>query len=578
MGIRRVESALRTVAYVEIEAFAMANLATKIEAGWLDEAPIYPDIETFPYAEFYPLMGATDSLCTFGFPCQPHSHAGKRKGGCDERWLFDVIADGLAVMRPRRIFIENVEGLLSSRMPNKRLCIDYIFGRLAGIGYEMADSEKKPLVGIFSASEVGAPHQRKRVFILGRLAKPGLSRQPSRGSGIGQETFGEMGGLADSRRQSTHGRPERAKWGAETGRRDDSEQRPTSGRNESAGRIGECGESQLEHAKSDGRGERRSESKGQFRHQSVTINGPLADAEGIDGRSEQQSRESTENGRIRPSGSGILGVGLANSDIKRSQGWNSEVLPECSSEWISWQSSSSDRWPARPGQEQFEWEPTRTTQPRILRGVNGNTGSLDANLNENEIRYKTSAGKVLFAVWDIACQEEIQRSFREYELLLSEEILRSRLFLSAFPQRITFIVWSTQASNQTESIGMRRMRNERNVRRSSQRQEPIKQLRRELVYAVCELSYEIALARGEEAGKGKEEMLSGQLFEFKQRPRLLSEALSEVEEIWNTVIDEKDWRSWPEWQTRVDRLRLCGNGVVPATAAKAWVILNERLK
>jgi site-specific DNA-cytosine methylase len=176
LGLKRVIPNLRTCAYVEREAFAVANLVDKIEKGLLDAAPIYPDVTTFPYREFYPLMGGSNSICTFGFPCQPHSCAGKREGASDERWLFDSIADGLALMRPRRVFIENVTGLLTSRMPSGQLCIDYIFARLAGIGYKMADHQEEPLIEICSAAECGAPHSRKRVFILGELADHPWSR------------------------------------------------------------------------------------------------------------------------------------------------------------------------------------------------------------------------------------------------------------------------------------------------------------------------------------------------------------------------------------------------------------------
>jgi hypothetical protein len=48
-GLRRVLPNVREVAYVEIEAFAIANLVNKMEKGWLHPTPIYTNLKTFPY-------------------------------------------------------------------------------------------------------------------------------------------------------------------------------------------------------------------------------------------------------------------------------------------------------------------------------------------------------------------------------------------------------------------------------------------------------------------------------------------------------------------------------------------------
>ena len=152
----------RVLADVERDAFPVANLVAKMEQGLMDAAPVFTDVTKFPYREF---RGLVDIACG-GVPCQPHSHAGKRKGGADERFLFDVFCEGMAEMRPGIVLIENVEGLLSSKMPDGSLCIRYILNQLENIGYCVENRKGQPLIGIFSASEVGAPHQRKRVFTL----------------------------------------------------------------------------------------------------------------------------------------------------------------------------------------------------------------------------------------------------------------------------------------------------------------------------------------------------------------------------------------------------------------------------
>jgi len=148
LGLSRAIPNLRSVALCEIEAFACANLVAKMEAGLMDAAPIWTDLKTFPWSEF---RGRVDIL-SGGYPCQPFSAAGKRLGTEDPRHLWPYIADGIAAMRPSICFFENVEGHISMGLSD-------VIEDLAGMGY-------RTTWGIFSAREVGAPHQRKRVFIM----------------------------------------------------------------------------------------------------------------------------------------------------------------------------------------------------------------------------------------------------------------------------------------------------------------------------------------------------------------------------------------------------------------------------
>ena len=148
LGLKRAIPNLRVIAYGEIEAFACANLVAKMEAGLLDAAPIWTDIKTFPCEAFRDRV----DILVAGYPCQPFSAAGKRLGTEDPRHLWPHIARAIRVIRPRMCFFENVEGHIS-------LGLREVVGELEQIGYTTA-------WGIFSASEVEAPHQRKRVFIL----------------------------------------------------------------------------------------------------------------------------------------------------------------------------------------------------------------------------------------------------------------------------------------------------------------------------------------------------------------------------------------------------------------------------
>jgi DNA (cytosine-5)-methyltransferase 1 len=141
---------------VEREGFPVANLVAKMEAGALDAAPIFTDAKTFPYGKF---RGCVDIL-SGGFPCQPFSSAGVRQGVEDPRHLFPYIADGIRECQPRIVFLENVEGIISAKTGDGESVLQYVLKELEGMGY-------RSTAGIFSASEIGAPHQRKRVFILG---------------------------------------------------------------------------------------------------------------------------------------------------------------------------------------------------------------------------------------------------------------------------------------------------------------------------------------------------------------------------------------------------------------------------
>jgi hypothetical protein len=130
-----------------------------MEAGLLDPAPIWTDIKTFPCEAFRDRV----DILVAGYPCQPFSAAGKRLGTEDPRHLWPYIARSIGIIRPRMCFFENVEGHIS-------LGLREVIGELESIGYTAA-------WGIFSASEVGAPHQRKRVFILAHRSDSGLQRR-----------------------------------------------------------------------------------------------------------------------------------------------------------------------------------------------------------------------------------------------------------------------------------------------------------------------------------------------------------------------------------------------------------------
>jgi len=165
LGLRSVLPNLREIAYVEREGFPVANLVAKMEEGKLDAAPVFTDVKTFPYGKF---RGLVDIL-SGGFPCQPFSAAGKRQATEDPRHLFPYIADGIRECQPRIVFLENVQGILSCKTADGEPVLQYVLRTLEGLGY-------RATAGIFSAEEVGAPHQRKRVYILGMANSEDIGR------------------------------------------------------------------------------------------------------------------------------------------------------------------------------------------------------------------------------------------------------------------------------------------------------------------------------------------------------------------------------------------------------------------
>ena len=163
LGLQRAIKSIRTICFVEIEAYAIANLVKKIEEGLLDLAPIYTDVKTLPWEIFNQKV----DILSGGFPCQPFSAAGRRKADRDPRHLWPYIRRGIEICRPAIIFLENVEGIFSAKLKGDSWAdaegtpiLLHILRELERLGYRAE-------AGIFSAAEVGAPHQRKRAFIMG---------------------------------------------------------------------------------------------------------------------------------------------------------------------------------------------------------------------------------------------------------------------------------------------------------------------------------------------------------------------------------------------------------------------------
>ena len=149
LGLRLANLQIRTVMYVEWERYPQEIIKARIKDGTLDDAPIWADISTLDGSQ---LRGVVD-IITGGFPCQPHSVAGKGQGAGDDRNLWPDTARIIGEVRPRYVLLENVPGIIANRY------IGTVLGSLSELGY---DTEW----GIVSAAEAGALHLRKRWWCL----------------------------------------------------------------------------------------------------------------------------------------------------------------------------------------------------------------------------------------------------------------------------------------------------------------------------------------------------------------------------------------------------------------------------
>ena len=268
----------RVIAHVEIEAFAIANLVAKMEAGKLDAAPVWSNLKTLPVESFRDRV----DILTGGYPCQPFSAAGKRLGEEDPRHLWPYICDIIRAVRPVRCFFENVEGHIS-------LGLREVISDLESLGYKVA-------WGIFSAREVGAPHQRKRVYIMANCDN-GLSqfshkeiRTGGDASINGSELMGNSKHHGSSSTQIGGSNAENAR-GPEKGSEDAVQSSGASGRsnNESLSRSDTMADSQSELSK-------RTISERDRIGQSEEALGDRSDSEGASSVADTDSTRSREGG------------------------------------------------------------------------------------------------------------------------------------------------------------------------------------------------------------------------------------------------------------------------------------------
>jgi DNA (cytosine-5)-methyltransferase 1 len=139
----------RTVCAVEWEPYPASVLLARQNDGILPAFPVWDDIQTF---DGRPWRGIVDVI-SGGFPCQDISAAGKGAGIDGERsGMWREMARIIHEVRPRFVLVEN-SPMLTSRG------LGVVLGDLASLGFDAK-------WGVLGAADVGAPHQRDRIWIL----------------------------------------------------------------------------------------------------------------------------------------------------------------------------------------------------------------------------------------------------------------------------------------------------------------------------------------------------------------------------------------------------------------------------
>lgn len=306
-GLERAIGPVRVAAYCEIEAFVCENLVAGMEAGILAPAPIWTDVKTF---DGRPFRGKIHGILG-GYPCQPFSTAGKRGGEDDPRHLWPHIAGIVDAVRPLWCFFENVSGHLT-------LGFDQVYQSLSAMGYRVE-------AGIFTAEEVGAPHQRERLFILAVADTRSSAWRQGVARGIG-DTAGKIGLQREGK--------------------------------EVTGGLEQCGE-KMANPIGNGAGT----DPGGLTGQGQTNEGEAQWKEWNELQRKRSGADTWDSGTNVAYAQGIGDSGRS-AAICKQNGGSDRCLH---TEFIH----PGDRWPAGPGQLQYEWESPRTIESGLGCRING---------------------------------------------------------------------------------------------------------------------------------------------------------------------------------------------------------------
>ncbi|MBT7941731.1 MAG: DNA (cytosine-5-)-methyltransferase [Alphaproteobacteria bacterium] len=172
LGLER--AGMTTVAFCEVDPWCRKILAKH----WPD-VPCFDDVRTLKGDD----VGSVQLICG-GFPCQPFSQAGLRRGAEDDRHLWPEMFRIIKDIRPRWVIGENVAGHIS-------MGLDDVLSDLEGEGYTCW-----PIV--IPACAVDAPHRRDRVWIVADASQQFSDGRNNNGRGRPGQTSEFRNGVEES--------------------------------------------------------------------------------------------------------------------------------------------------------------------------------------------------------------------------------------------------------------------------------------------------------------------------------------------------------------------------------------------
>lgn len=163
--------------HVEIDPYCQKVL----KKHWPD-VPLWSDVFEITGEQIRREIGQVD-IISGGFPCQPFSCAGKREGEKDDRFLWPEFHRIICEVRPKWVVGENVRGILS-------IDSGRVFGRILS---DLAQSGYRVGWVCYGAADVGAPHQRERVFIVAHARCEGIQQRVGANYACGEDGQRGMG-------------------------------------------------------------------------------------------------------------------------------------------------------------------------------------------------------------------------------------------------------------------------------------------------------------------------------------------------------------------------------------------------